>query len=74
MELCWREREEEEGEREKKEGKEGGKRRREKKEGKRRLTNKQTVECGEERRAYHGILRLILMIHFCFGKELKLAN
>lgn len=60
MELCWREREEE-GEREKKEGK-------------RRLTNKQTVECGEERRAYHGILRLILMIHFCFGKELKLAN
>ena len=63
MELCWREREEE-GEREKKEGK-------------RRLTNKQTVECGggrEERRAYHDILRLILMIHFCFGKPLKLAN
>ena len=63
MELCWRERGEEEGERERKEGK-------------RRVTNKQAVEYGgrEEGRAYHGILRLILMIHFIFGKELKLAN
>ena len=89
MELCWRE-EEGEGRREKRGrgGEEEGEGRREKRgrggeeegEGRREKGRKERGESKckckgrEQGRAYHGILSLILMVQFMFGKELKLMD